>query len=109
MNIKLELYERFVIAPVDDIQRTPDELDRRRDDLDLVYATSAAAANSLESRLRTYFAATSIAQAWHGAWDCLVVRYFSMIVSDRATLEVLYEENASEGHSGLSVGPARGY
>lgn len=103
VNIKLELYERFVIGPVDDIQRAPDELARRRDDLDAVYEASAATANSLESRLRAYFEGTSVAEAWHGAWDCLVVRYFSMIVSDKAKLEILYGENAGEGHSGLSV------
>ena len=103
VNIKLELYERFVIAPVDDVQRAPDELGRRRGDLDAVYEASAATANSLESRLRAYFEGTSVAEAWHGAWDCLVVRYFSMIVPDRATLEILYGENAGEGHSGLSV------
>jgi hypothetical protein len=89
VNIKLELYERFVITPVDDVQRTPDELGRRRGDLDAVYEGSAATANSLESRLRAYFEGTSVAEAWHGAWDCLVVRYFSMIVPDKATLDIL--------------------
>ncbi len=103
VNIKLELYERFVVTPVDDVQRTPDELGRRRGDLDAVYEASAATANSLESRLRAYFEGTSVAEAWHGAWDCLVVRYFSLIVSDRTKLEILYAENAGEGHSGLSV------
>lgn len=103
LNIKLQVYERFVIEPVDGVQRPSIELDRRRDDLDAAWEAAAVEANSLESRLRAYFPGSSVPQAWHGAWDCLVVRYFSMIVPDKATLDVFYAENAGEGHSGLSV------
>jgi hypothetical protein len=74
--VKLQIYERFVTAPVDDIQRLPDELMRRRDELDSTYETAAVEANALESRLRAYFEDTAVAAAWHGAWDCLVARYF---------------------------------
>lgn len=103
LNIKLQLYEHFVIAPVDDVSRSPDELAQRRSDLDIAYESAAATANSLESRLRAYFEDTTVAEAWHGAWDCLVVRYYSMIVPGRASQEKLYKENAGEEHSGLSV------
>jgi hypothetical protein len=103
LNIKLQVYERFVIAPVDGVQRPSVELDRRRDDLDAAWEAAAVAANSLESRLRAYFQGSPVPEAWHGAWDCLVALYFSMIVSDKTTLDVLYAENAGEGHSGLSV------
>ena len=103
LYIKLQVYERFVIANADGGRRRSGELGRRRDDLDATYEAAAVEANALESRLRAYYDDTSVAQAWHGAWDCLVVRYFSMIIREKVKLAAFYGENAGEAHTGLTV------
>lgn len=103
--IKLEVYRRFVIEidPIDGVHRFSDEVRRRRDELDAAYEAGAVEATAMESRLKAYFPDPSVAAAWHGAWDCLTTRYYSMIVVDRGKLEDLYRRSADPEHAGLSV------
>jgi hypothetical protein len=99
--IKLEVYRRFVIDYYDGVHRFSDEKKRRRDDLDAAYKVGAVEATAMESRLRAYFEDSSIAAAWHTAWDLLANRYVSLIVIDEEQLKEIYARNAT--HLGLSA------
>ena len=101
--IKLQVCERFMKEPIDGVVRTPDELYALRVGLDATYEAGAVEATALEARLRAYFEDESIAEAWHAAWDCLAVRYFTLIVSDVQILDILRDNNSGPRHTGLSV------
>jgi hypothetical protein len=71
-----------------------------RADLDATYLNSRISGEVIENRLEGYFTSSAPRDRWHTVMDLLTVRYFQLI--DRAS-DQLYEKNAGEGHSGLSV------
>jgi hypothetical protein len=107
LYIEAQAYARFLLglsgSPETDATRA-----KMRKGLDDAYEKAVIEGTSLEARLEAYFADPQPREDWHGARDCLAVRYFDLVLTDhRDKLEEILKVNAAdyEGkpHSGLSL------
>jgi hypothetical protein len=70
--------------------------------LDDAYESARSRARVLEGELRRRYG-DSVAKAWHRVDDLLTVRYFQLTLRAPAALNRIYEKNAGEDHTGMSV------
>jgi hypothetical protein len=104
--VRLQSYESLALEAIDGVHRFSSELEAMRKELDAAYQAASVEATAIEARLRAYFS-DSIAQRWHAAWDCLSVRYFSMIIPDPLKLRAIFGSNSGPGHTGLAADKLR--
>jgi hypothetical protein len=107
LYIEAQAYARFLLglsgSPATDAVRA-----RMRASLDAAYQKAVIDGTSLEARLEAYFEDPQPREDWHGARDCLAVRYFDLVLTDHPDkLEEILKVNAAgyegKAHSGLSL------